>query len=162
MLFFLLTACTTNDGDRFHGGSGSYDAPKWGDTGGGDTSDSTGDTATHDPEGDPGAPVFSNVNAEWSDYPNLGVALEVTATYTDDDDDIEGGACYIDITSGSDNANFDTTVGSGDDDGCKAVAGTFIFAILELDDSKKTLVEFQVKDSSGNLSKLESVEVAGQ
>lgn len=161
MLFFLLTACSTVDeGDRFHGASGRYDQPKWGDTG--DDTAEEGDTSAPNPDGDPGAPVFTDVVGAWSDYPNIGTVLEVTASFTDEGDDIEGGSCYIDAYYGSDNANFDTSVGSGDSDGCKAVSGAFIFALKELDSSKTTLVEFQVKDSSGNVSKLESVEVAGQ
>jgi hypothetical protein len=158
MLFILLTACTTTaDGDRFHGGSGRYEAPKWGS----DTADTAGDTGSN-PDGDPNAPVFTDVTGSWSDYPNIGVVLEVTAQYTDEGDDIEGGNCYVDAYFGGEDANFDTTVGTGDDDGCKAVAGTFVFAIQELDDSKTTVVEFQVSDAAGNVSRLESVEVAGQ
>lgn len=161
MLFLLLSACTTAaEGDRFHGASGRYDQPGWGDTAE-DTAES-GDTSEPNPDGDAGAPVFSEVAGEWSEYPNIGVVLQVTATYTDEGDDIEGGTCYIDASFGSENANFDTSVGSGDSDGCKAVGGSFIFALKELDSSKTTTVAFQVKDSSGNVSKLETVEVAGQ
>ncbi len=161
MLFLLLTACTSTDGgDAFNAGSGRYDAPGWGDTSE-DTAEG-GDTSEHDPDGDPGAPIFTDVSGKWSDYPDAGVVLVVTATYTDEGDDIDGGTCYIDATFNGEDANFDTTVGSSDGDGCKAVEGSFIFAIQELDDSLTTLVEFQVKDSSGNVSKLESVEVAAQ
>jgi len=162
MLFLFLTACpsATSD-DPFFGASGRYDAPKWGDTGDdGDTGD-TGDTGGSTEGGD-GAPVFTDIVGAWKEDPN-GMALAVSATFTDKDDDLDGGMCYIDATFGEESENFDGSVG-GDPaaDICTISGDSFVFALPGLDASLETTVKFQVKDSSQNVSKEETVVVPGE
>lgn len=159
MVVLFLAACSGDGDDGFFSSSGRYDQPSWGDT----ATDTGGDTGDTGAGGDEGAPVFTDVVGEWTDISNVADdVLQVTATFTDDGDDIIGGTCYIDAYV--DDANMGTWDGdiSDDEGACVVAVDKMVFGLQDLDPSKTTTVEFQAKDASGNVSALYSVEVAGQ
>ena len=124
MLAFALLACQSQTEGDFIGGSGRFDPASWGDTASGDS----GDTGRGE-GGDEGAPVFENISGSWEDYPEIGVILYVSATYTDEGGDIVGGLCYIDVFTISGSGNFDGSVGEDATDTYIAVDGTFSFGL---------------------------------
>ena len=158
MVVFLLAACSGVDDNGFLSSSGRYDQPAWGDTGG-EASTDTGDTASG---GDDGAPVFTDIVASWEDYLDFGWVLQVTAKFTDDDDDIEGGECYIDAMYGEESTNFDGPIGTEPSDTCVVASGTLIFALKDLDTSVETTVVWSVQDTSRNVSAEDTQVVAPQ
>lgn len=165
MVFLLLVACSSQDstGDKFFSSDGRYTPPGWGDADTGDTAGSdSGDTGAN--EGDPGAPIFSDITGEWTVYPDVeGDVLAVKASYTDQDDDLEGGQCFIDAYVDDANVGtFDGTASSDAGSTCVLSSGSMRFALQKLDTSQTTVVEFSAKDKSGNTSALYSVEVAGE
>ncbi len=153
MVFLFLVGCSALlDDDPFSGGSDRYDQPDWSSS---DTADTAGDTGDTAGGGDAGAPVLTDIDLTWEEYPNIGNVLQFVAKYTDEGDDIVGGMCFIDVYNGDEAAgSFELEV-SDDPDGegvCVAVSGSLIFAIEDLDDGKSGGVSVEVMDGSRNVS----------
>ncbi len=164
MVVLLMLACSGSgdNGDKFFSSDGRYTPPEWGTSSSDDTA-ATDTADTGSSEGDPGAPVFTDIEGSWEVYTEIdGAVLQVMASYTDDGDDIVDGNCYIDVTFGDSDANFDGSIGTDKSAACVATGGTFVFALQGLDDSIDTHVEFQAQDTSGNVSALYPVDVAGE
>ncbi len=141
-----LTACTLGSDPAFPGGGSAW---------------STDDSGSADDSGEvvgDGSPVIDGVDYDWEDYPNSesGWLLNVYITYTDAEDDLEGGQAMLwlgeqqlTLMIDSDASTREAVI---DDDGR-------VFFALDTDQDD---YEFQVKlkDAAGNGSEKVDFSVA--
>ena len=132
----LILGCN-RDNSRTLGGGGNGG-------GGGSTDDTTN-------EGTSGSsPEIVNVSAGFENYPSYGWVIEVKVEYSDEDDDIESGMVYLEITDQYDELDeFDLRINGQDafvDD------GQIIFAIQDVSTSGDYTLGIQLEDAAGNVS----------
>ena len=150
-VLLLLAACSGTGEGGFFGSSGRYDQPTWGDTATDTGSDTGGDTGSS--TGDPGAPVLSNLEVTWEDYPNIGIVLQVIAEFTDEGDDFSGGVCYVDVFNPDYISSFEMTASEESGSNVCLVSGTTLtMGFQDLDDSVEGAILLSVKDESNNVS----------
>ena len=166
MTLLTLIACTSTD-TTFLGGSGRFEPTKFGDTGDTSAADSGDTGGSGSSTGDEGAPVLTAVEVHWEEYPDYGVVLEFSASFTDEGDDVLGGTCFLDLFSGGDFVDDYALTASDDpeDNGgqvCVVTGAELTFAIPSLDDTEAAGIDIVVRDSSGNDSAVYTAEVDGQ
>ena len=150
-VLLLLAACSGTDEGGFFGSSGRYDQPTWGDTATDTGTDTGTDTSTS--TGDAGAPILSNLEVTWEDYPNIGMVLQVIAEFTDEGDDFAGGVCYVDVFNPDYLSSFEMTASEEAGANVCLISGTTLtMGFQDLDDSVEGSILLAVKDESNNVS----------
>ena len=138
----FATGGTPNSDDDDGGGGGGG-----GDGDGGPSGD---DTAAPSTGGDP--PVLHNVDAQFDEYPNIGWVVEIVASYTDADGDVDGGKIYM-LAEVDDQPPDEKWVTI---DGVEAFvdpdAGTVFYAVEVAGDDVNVFLTIALKDLANNLS----------
>lgn len=138
-LAVLGMACAPDDGDDFRTCFGD-ECDYGSDTGSSSESSST--------------PQLENPTAYWDDYPNIGRVVEVSADYTDAEDDLVGGTLSTEVfddgeSLGSLEAEIEQDEGSAwvpEDE------TTVYFVIQNLNEGTAYEIDFEVTDLAGNTS----------
>ena len=151
-MLLLLIACTSLAKTPQFGANGTpqdVGSLDTADTGGG--GDTGGDTAS---DGDPGAPQLGVLTASFVDYPNVGIALEVYITFTDDNNTLVGGKVYPTFTGTTGNADSesydigDYNLGETSQAFVDPNTGSLFFAIIGLDETDAYTVDAYVVDTA--------------
>jgi hypothetical protein len=139
----LLMGCSFTSNTNNFAGGGSDFRPSTSDTG--DTAMPVSST-----------PYLGAVSAVFDEYPSYGDVIEVTAAYTDSEDDLEGGAVYLTVgLIKSDGATSDAELEiSIDGTNAWTSDGDLVYVIggESLDTSGSYSISFSITDLAGNES----------
>ena len=147
-----LAGCASEEGGTFGSGGSSYDY------GSDDTATSGGDDTGS--ESNPDAPVITAMRAGFEDYPNIGFLLEIGISYTDANDDVDGGQLILgfeDEASG-DGSEFTTDIGG--EFAYIDSSGEIILAVDGVDSGLDYTVTAVIRDVAGNSSGASSASTA--
>ena len=159
MIVLVLLACSNSSVPGFAGGGERhaeavaappevYNPRGIGQDDTGDTTTTT--TTTTSTEGDPDGPVLSAVEYEWTGVTRLAVGVG----YTDEQDDVEGGQVYWDLTGMDDLSGSYTVDTAGYESGVSAALeeGMIYFELTSADSTQAWTIGVTVEDASGNES----------
>ena len=154
-LFPLLGffACMNDKDDGVFGSGGSS----------ADVGSTEGDTAAANDSGasDGVSPTITSLSASFEEYPNIGMVLEVTAAYTDPQDDVDGGAVSMSYSEDDGKPEEMELSIDGSDAWVVTVEGTVVFALSGFDTGTTYVVTVMLTDSSGNSSTIEEATAEG-
>ena len=140
----LVSFACVNAKDDGAFGSGGSSAGLGGTEGGSDS----GDTGSSDGV----SPTITSLSASFEEYPNIGMVLEVTAAYTDPQDDVDGGEVALTYAEeGEKSEEMDLSI-DGSDAWVDTDEGTVVFALSGIDTDYTYELLVMLTDSSGNSS----------
>ncbi|MAY81886.1 MAG: hypothetical protein CL930_14040 [Deltaproteobacteria bacterium] len=137
------------------GGGTSNDINTVGGDDTGSPTDAPGDDTGGYPDDPPGGgepPVLLEVDAVFDEYPGIAWVIETRMTYTDVDNDIDGGKVWMSASIGGEEAEEQLISIDGTGAIHLADEGVVFFAIEVADDSVEVLMDLALKDRAGNIS----------
>ncbi len=119
-----------------------------------DTASPEGDDTGYppDPPGGGEPPVLLEVEASFDDYPNVGWVIETRMTFTDVDNDVDGGKVLLSVALEGEEPEEQIIAIDGTGAIHMADQGQVFFAIEVANDSVEVLMDVALEDRAGNMS----------
>ena len=105
-----------------------------------------------DPPGGGEPPVLLEVDAVFDEYPGIAWVIETRMTYTDVDNDVDGGKVWMSASIGGEPVEEQLIAIDGTGAIHMADEGVVFFAIEVANDSVEVLMDLAIKDRAGNVS----------
>lgn len=105
-----------------------------------------------DPPGGGEPPVLLDVDAVFDEYPGIAWVIETRMTYTDVDNDVDGGKVWMSASIGGEAPEEQLIAIDGTGAIHIADEGVVFFAIEVANDSVEVLMDLAIKDRAGNTS----------
>ena len=150
MFSFILTAffaCSSNDNSSSFSTFGSSTSPNTS----GSSGSSSGGTTSDDDEvsADGESPLITGADSWYTEVTGYGEVIEMHVYYTDEQDDVDGGALLISSSAG----NFQEGIDSQDLESKIVLEDGELTTLIETDDTNESYTfTVQIVDASGNLS----------
>jgi hypothetical protein len=105
-----------------------------------------------DPPGGGEPPILLEVDAIFDEYPSIGWVVETRLTYTDVDNDVDGGKVWMSASIGGEEPEEQLIAIDGAGAIHMADEGVVFFAIEVANDGIEVLIDLAIKDRAGNIS----------
>ena len=155
LTLFFLPSCIVGEDGGF-GGSGSKNSGSWT----GQTDDTAEEEDTEENNGDWPDPLDTNgpslgeMEARFDDYPNIGTVIEVTITFFDPQDDVDGGWVVLSVNGGDYvDAETEAKIG-GQSNQAWIEEGLIWFVIPNVHDYESYDITVMVKDKKDHRSNI--------
>ena len=152
-MFGFFACMNDKDDGAFGSGGSSADI--------GNTESDTGADGGDSGVSDGVSPTITSLSASFEKYPNIGMVLEVSAAYTDPQDDVDGGTVTMSYSEKDGEAEEMELSIDGSESWIDTDEGTVVFALSGIDTGTTYVVTVQLTDSSGNSSTTEEATVQG-
>lgn len=144
LLLALASGCAVQDDATFGVGGNPYDV-------GGDDDDTGGGDDTGEVD-NPDAPVITAFSAEITDYGQTGLVLLLVISFSDANDDVDGGKLNVSVLEEGREEPVSNSVDIGGDYAWIDSDGDINMAFEDIDTSATYSVTVSVEDQAGNVS----------